>query len=455
MAGDAAQTPVAGFLRLLNAHAELIESLFHQREIHVAASEQRLLAELQALRRERVVTLEGDGLGGYTVRLRTQLRALLATTQRGQRLQDVGLDMARRLETLRHLAGSWQAAMTERDAEVSETLAEQITDLIEEVEQGFGEQLEGINEQVGIRYGFGAQLTQRIRDFDLYMRRLEVMREGAQSFLDELQDESYITVTPVGLLVARMRTRFRAHGAEMARLLDELERFIHRARARQAQTRRWARQMAWLRRHRPTLDWEQAQAAASRLPTLARAPAIPLAGHPDWAGEVYSETYARLLARLRARRRKQADRRRTLEDSGSVSTTPAMIDAARAAADARQAARWEASGWIEDFLRQVVREAAAGSATGVSALDFHAARAADAPPDAFLPTPRAWLNALSLQAFMNRHSGGARFFERFELHLDPPLPRGVVTGQLQLHDLRVRLREGVIERMRRARGVGA
>lgn len=241
-------TPVRRLIRLLDENAEFIETVFHERELYVGVEDEYQIDRLTRLRRERLVRLEPDGSGGFTVRLTSQVRNLLGTTTRNRRLQSVGVDVREALENASHLVTEWQAAARRGHVDAIDDLRDEVIEVLDNVELRYDEQLDGLQEKIGIAYGFDERATQRTRDFKLYIKRLNDMYRGADDFLTSLQGEEFSDIPFVAVLAIKLASRFRRHGVEIIRLLKELEHYINRVRERQAQTRRNLRFLQWLRK---------------------------------------------------------------------------------------------------------------------------------------------------------------------------------------------------------------
>lgn len=436
-------TPIRRLIGLLNSHAELIEALYYEREQYVSSQEAAELDRLQMLRRERVVQLVPDSSGGMTARLRSDVRRLLNTALNKQRLQSIGVDVGEMLERLDILVDRWRYARQKSDWEQEEALADEMTEVIEDVEQQYSEQLESLNERISAHYGYADQREQRGRDFAFYRKRLDLLYEGGTTLLFSLEGEDYADVPPLVLLTERMRVRFRRHGNEIRRLQRELERHIAAARARQAHTREWVRRVALLRERGGQITWQSAQARAHACSAMHRPTPIALSGHPDWDDGSTEATLEQVMETLFVSRRRSINRGVERLASGEERIDKVRMASAKQAFVDQLSLRWDAVTWLNAFFKEAVEVARSTSdATNLSAMAFWRYRVEECG-EAPHPTPRAWVNEVMQLALMNRFVGQERFSKQFELHLDPSDVLQDNRGE-PLRDVRVQVRPSVL-----------
>lgn len=409
-------------LTVIYQQRELLERIFHEREVVIGPEDRHTQDSLQEMKRARVVRVEPDDAGGLVARLSSKVRSLLAMTLRDRKLQQIGVGVQDAMETLSHLVHSWRLAEQRADAELAADIRDEIIDLLDNVELLYEEQLEDIRDRISLSYGFDDRLEQRAQDFAFYLQRLGAMGEGARELDQTLSGEEYQGVEPVEAASLRISRRLRNRGTEIRGLIGELERYLIKLRDQQHQQRNWHYKMRWLRRQQGVIRVDVARAHAGELPITRRAGGWQLDGQPDLGDTTLAREWREVLDR-ELRWRRDALRQRSYDrvPSGAQRNTPEVEHKARAQAEAERARRWRSNEWVTEFLEAAVRRAKATreNPEAVSAMEFYHERCARAAAGETLPSPRAWLSTVAMLVFANRKMRGEPFDKSFEVRLSP------------------------------------
>jgi hypothetical protein len=257
----------------------------------------------------------------------------------------------------------------------------------------------------------------------------------------------------------KMADRFREHGLALTQLVDELQQFISKMRQRQQLTRRSVLFLRWLKRQPLPLSLPLPEACAGDLPALARAPAMLISGFPDLDNPLICELCAPIAREAIKKHRASSKVRQKLvrDPSGVASDSEEKTRAAKATYVAQKSKRWDATPWVNEYLRRVVvagRENRA--AAGLSAVDYWYDRVSEQKHlDSDTPSPsgRAWLNEIATLVFTDRPIGRRRFFERFAVTFRSDAAAGMTAADEtpRITDVLIRARSDALRQQPRKR----